>query len=284
MSLLHGINNKMTVDLHVSGYCIGDASIVNPGKKRSKIRFHAVWMHIFLPGYGHVVADTGYSPEFRVATRSFPERLYAWATPMTIDEDKTAAAILKKKGVNPGEVKYVIITHFHGDHVCGLKDFPNAKFICSRAALEQVKAVSGFGAVKRGILKKLLPDDFMQRVLLIEDIAKVSRVLDGGLQSYSFFDNTDIWFVSVPGHARGMVGLLIKGAERTLFYAADAQWDKAVFEAGILPRKIVKLFFDSWEDFIDTTERLQQYMAANPDTLLLFTHCEQTLTYVSNEV
>ena len=270
----------MKVNLHVSGFCVADASLVNPTRKKENIRFHAAWMHIEHEQYGHILVDTGYSKHFFKATSSFPGKIYGMITPVTLTNEETAVATLARKNIAPADVKYVIITHFHADHISALRDFPNAKFICSRASLDEVDRLGKWRSVTKGILKSLLPDDFHKRVLVIEDMSAKPEVLDGGLEARTFFDDAAIKFVYVPGHATGMVGLLIKQNTQTMLYAADAQWDKAAFNAGILPKKIVKLIFSSWKDFLDTTNKLKLYMAANPDTLLLFTHCEQTLKYV----
>jgi len=270
----------MTVDVHISGYCVADASIVDRSQKRQKVKFHAVWMHIFHERFGHILVDTGYSKLFYEATRGFPEKLYAWATPVIINDHETAVAVLRSKNIAPGDVSYIIITHFHADHICALSDFPSAKFVCSKAALDEVNRLQGWRAVRKGILKALLPGDFRQRVLLAEDIAATSGIKDGGLEVKSFFDESRIQLVYLPGHATGMLGVLISTANETILYAADAQWDKQTFEAGRLPAHVVKLFFSSWADFISSGDKLRAYMALNPATRLMFTHCGQTLNYV----
>jgi glyoxylase-like metal-dependent hydrolase (beta-lactamase superfamily II) len=270
----------MTVDVHVSGYCVADASIVDRARKREKIKFYAVWLHIFHERFGHILVDTGYSKLFYEATRTFPEKLYAWATPVFISDSESAVSVLRSKNIDPSDISYIIISHFHADHICALRDFPSAKFVCSRAALDEVNRVQGWRAVRKGILKALLPADFHQRVLLVEDIAASSGIIDGGLEAKSFFDESRIQFVYLQGHATGMLGLLISTADKTILYAADAQWDKDVFEAGRLPAPIVKLFFSSWADFISSADKLRAYMALNPATRLMFTHCRQTLKYV----
>jgi glyoxylase-like metal-dependent hydrolase (beta-lactamase superfamily II) len=206
--------------------------------------------------------------------------LNAWATPVFINDNETAVAVLRSKNVNPADVNYIIITHFHADHICALRDFPNAQFICSRAALAQVNGLQGWRAVRKGILKSLLPDDFHHRVLLVEDIATTAGITDGGLEVKRFFDEPRIQFVYLPGHAAGMLDVLISTADETILYAADAQWDKQVFEAGGLPSRLVRLFFNSWVDFLSTSSKLRAYMALNPATRLMFTHCGQTLNYV----
>jgi len=48
------------------------------------------------------------------------------------EEDEKTLPALKKAGVSPEDVDYVIITHFHGDHCTNADLFPNAKIVVSR--------------------------------------------------------------------------------------------------------------------------------------------------------
>ena len=43
------------------------------------------------------------------------------------DLEETAIAQIKRLGYAPEEVKHIVLTHFHYDHVGGLPDFPQAK-------------------------------------------------------------------------------------------------------------------------------------------------------------
>ena len=276
-------NPKISLEFFASGYCEAHAKAVNPQTGKGKDTFYAVWALIYVPQMGYVLFDTGYAPYFQTVTESFPERFYRWMTPVFLKKTETAKAILEQKGIAENEVKYVIISHFHADHIAGLKDFPSAKFICTEAALEEVQTLKGVKAVSKGILHGLLPTDFYQRVVTIEQFADKIEVSKQGLKTYFLFKNKEFRLVSVPGHARGMLGFAFEKESKKVFFGTDASWSYDTYQQGILPSKIVKLFFDSWTDFVETQEKIRQFEAQNPSFTILFTHCKKTLQYINNE-
>jgi len=275
-------SSKIEVKFFASGYCTAHARVVSPKSGRGMMRFYAVWTLIKHPELGILLFDAGYNSDFFKVTKKWPERLYRWATPVILKEEETAKEILAKEGIAADDVNYFVISHFHGDHICALNDFPSAKFLCTAAALKQVKELNGFSAVRKGILKKLLPIDFFERVVLLENIYSVSVDSVSKLKFYVSIHHDGLRFVELPGHARGMIGFYLKTEEQDLLYATDAAWDKHTFLNRILPSPIVKLFFDSWKDFKQTNENLLKFLKANPKTEILFTHCPQTLKHVEN--
>ena len=82
--------STLSIKLFASGFCVAESSIANPQHARGKTKFYAVWALLHIPNIGYILFDTGYSNQFRIATESFPDRLYRWITPVTIDNKKTA--------------------------------------------------------------------------------------------------------------------------------------------------------------------------------------------------
>ena len=46
---------------------------------------------------------------------------------------------LKKNNIDCNEIKHIVISHFHADHVGGLKDFKNAKISCFESSFKSSK-------------------------------------------------------------------------------------------------------------------------------------------------
>lgn len=272
------------IQFFASGFCTASAYVVDPKRGKGNAKFAAVWALIHLAENGYALFDTGYGPDFFKATATFPDRLYAWATPVFLREHEPAGSVLLNEGIKPEEIRYVFISHFHADHIAGLSAFPQAQIICSRAAWEEWTALNGLKAVQKGLLKTLLPYDFFSNIRLIEDISE--KVMDpvSGLVFHRLWGQSAFSLAELPGHARGMVGFLYKSADQHIFYATDAAWNYEQYRRAELPSVLVRLFIDSWQALADTQQKIRLYEDAHPDCIVLFTHCPKTLTYLSARV
>ena len=74
-----------------------------------------------------IVVDTGYDMNEIEAIQH--------ATAESHTDYKSPAEVLERAGVNPKDVKHVILTHAHWDHMGGLHFFPNAKFYLQKDEL-----------------------------------------------------------------------------------------------------------------------------------------------------
>jgi len=276
--------SEIKLSLYASGYCEAHARVVNPINGRGKTKFYAVWAFLQIPSVGNILFDTGYSEKFSAATNRFPNRFYRWATPVTFNKKDSAKNILRDKGIDSKDINYMIISHFHADHISALVDFPNAKFICSKIAYQQVQKSSGVKAVSKGIIHELIPADFRERVEYIEEIADNTSINKYGITEFSFLGLKNFKLLLLPGHAKGMLGFHFISPEKNILFATDASWNYNYYRDGILPSKIVKLFFDSWNDFVMTIEKLKKMEESEEEITILFTHCPKTLSFISNEI
>lgn len=263
--------------LNYAGHCLAKESHAISGGRNRVIKFHALFGLIQHPEKGWILFDTGYSLEFYRATRRFPNSLYAAATKVHIRPEETVASQLLRHHISPEDIEHIIVSHFHADHIGGLKDFPNAKFYCSKIAHQEVSDVSGFLAVRKGILPALIPVDFGNRAKFIEEVAVISNHPVLGKQ-FDLFGDDSLLLYELPGHARGQLGLRITTAKQGYFLIADACWLKQSYQQLLLPHPVVRLFFDSWRDFKTSLQRVHQFHLAYPEVLIVPTHCEATTT------
>jgi len=266
---------KVQLFINYAGFCSAKESHVIKGGAKREIKFQALFGLIEHPEKGWILYDTAYTTRFYEATKYYPNKTYAQMTKVVIEPEQEVKMQLKQFGIAPEDIKHIIITHFHADHVAGLKDFPNAQFYCSRAAYSQLKRISNFWAFSKGILKDLIPKDFDDRVLLIEDIGKKKE--DPIFKKcYDLFDDDSIIIYPLPGHAAGQIGLRLETAAQSYFLIADACWLNTSYQEMQLPSSIVKLFFDSWSDFKDSLKNVHNFYKAHPETIIVPTHCSKT--------
>lgn len=201
------------------------------GRGWKRVLVPALFAWVRHPARGHVLFDTGYSTRFHEATRGLPERLYAVATPVEIRPGENAGAQLERRGVNPEDVAWVLVSHFDPDHIGGLRDFPRARIVCLARAWEAVAGKRGLRALAARLLPGLLPEDLAARLLLLPDPA--GPPIGPFEASLDLFGDGSVRLVRLPGHAPGMMGAFVETGEAgSLFLCADAVWTRRALEGG----------------------------------------------------
>lgn len=255
-----------------TGYCTVQRRFAF-GDGRGKAKCHAVCGLLRHETQGWFLFDTGYAPRVYFATNVLPYSLYRWATPFYVGEDQTAVNQLARFGLSAVDIKTVIVSHFHADHIGGLKDFPDARFVCDRAGYDGVAHRRGFDAVRRAFLPDLMPDDFANRAVWREELP-VGNPIPGFPDTRDLFGDGSCLIVPLPGHANGQIGLVARANnDSTLFFVADASYTARAIRENVPFHPITRLFTDDPGAANHTREALHTYHRACPDTRLLPTHC-----------
>lgn len=227
--------------------------------------------------HGVILYDTGYTEDFFEATRTFPEKLYALVTPVNCSGNETCAFQLKEKGINPDDVKIVVISHFHADHICGLKHFKNAKFYFFNSGLQYLEAMNRYHQVSNGFLKNLLPADFFKRMVKIEDTKRTP--LPGSLKpfdyGYDLLGDNEILAVPLPGHLVGHTGLYFKTDAKEVFIIGDSVWHLDSIRQIMAPHFITKIIISDWDAYMETMNKLHELQGRNSELFLLPSHCPE---------
>lgn len=259
-----------------AGCCTHPEFITIRGGKFSPVEFPSYFGLINHPTRGYILYDTGYSSHFHTATKHFPEKLYALLTPVKKHLTESALMYLQNLGVSPSEVSTIIISHLHADHIAGIKDFPQAKFICMKAACRLMLNSSKVKNLLRGILPTLLPDDFGDRVSFAEDYSIVSL----GYQwlpydtAFDLLGDGSLLGVPLPGHAEGHMGLILKSeSDRDIFLVGDAAWHSETIRSLRLPHPLVRLLNHNHTLYYENIKKLNALSRLRKDLTLVPSHC-----------
>ncbi len=125
-----------------------------------------------------------------------------------VDVGSPSAAVtllngLKKIGVDPREIDYIILTHVHLDHSGGagilMKDMPQAKVLthpgCTKHLIDPTRLVNSSLEVQKGTPNEALRYDLTLPV----ESSRIKDVKDG--ESISLGPEQQITFIYTPGHA-----------------------------------------------------------------------------------
>ena len=269
---------QVTLGILDTGYCTVRANFVARGTGWHEIRCHALAFLIRHPDRGALLFDTGYAPRLLDAFAHWPDRLYKYATPTTLG--MPALLQLATHGVAGADVRTVIVSHLHADHVAGLHDFPQAQFVVSRAALALQQSACGIDAVRRGILQRLFPADFAARSQVIERLDGTPMPHLGA--THDLFGDGSVVLVGMPGHARGQLGALLRTDRGPVLLCADGAWTSHAYREFRPPHQVTTLIQDDMHALSRTLKALQQFAITRPDVAILPTHCPDTLVWGRN--
>jgi N-acyl homoserine lactone hydrolase len=197
---------------------------------------------------GVVVVDTGESARVRepgYLPRWHP--YYRTAVRFDVRPEDEIGPQLRTLGIEPADVRTVVLTHLHTDHAGGLSHFPRARFL---AGADELAGASGLRGRLDGYLAHNWPAGFaptaldLNRADAVEPFAAGAVVADG------------IRVVATPGHTPGHISVLVED-DPPIVLAGDASYRLDLLHAqrvdGLAPDDAVAL---------ETLGRLREYVRA----------------------
>jgi glyoxylase-like metal-dependent hydrolase (beta-lactamase superfamily II) len=218
---------------------------------------------------GPVLIDTGYTRHaISDHDRGLGLRAYSRTLSPRLVEAGQPEAILARFGIAPRDVTLIVVSHFHADHVSGLRLFPKARFLTSAAAWTSLTRRSALANLRHGIFLELLPPDFADRLDLIEDRALTGPLPHLGVAGHDLLGDGTMVSVPLPGHAPGHVGILFPQMKRPLPYAVDAQWLGEALPMDRRPGFPATLVADDRQALDHSSNRVESFAKAGGDVVL----------------
>ena len=268
----------MKIHLLNTGFCSVSEHHLLRGAPHHPTTAAAICALLEHPTQGLVLFDTGYAPRVSEAFKVWPFSLYGRVTPVTARAEWSAASQLKRLGFQARDVRYVIASHLHADHTGGLRDFPAAQVVLTRAA-QGISRLRDWRALHHAFVPDLLPDDFETRVVVIGDFRDAPLEPFG--TTHDLFGDGTLRLVELPGHARGQIGAYLPN--ENVLLVADGAWSMRAIRDNHPPHILpLRVAFDSAYQTLKTLEKLHRFHLEHPQVKLLPTHCPQLAAMVNS--
>jgi len=246
----------------------------------SPMRFPAGWALIEHPTQGLVLFDCGYGAAARLAMRSGLRRVYRHVIGACCPPGEDPSRLLATAGLRPQDVRHVVLSHFHPDHVGGLAEFPGAGCIAHLDAWRQVCEGNRCNRLHAQIWRELLPTGIGARMHLLDPAA--STPLPGAMalfgEGWDLFGDGSLLAFHLPGHAAGQIGLALQVDGRLVLLVADAFWRREQLDQPRLPPWWVRMLAIRDSDaYADTLRKLRVFRDGNPTAWIIPAHCAATL-------
>jgi len=172
---------------------------------------------------GIIVVDTGQGRHLLGSGRSLHPYL-RWEVMFRIEPDEELGPQLRALGVQPRDVKRVVLTHLHIDHDGGLAHFPQSDILVARRELHTAR---GWAGRMRGYLPNRWPTWFNP---IPVDLAAES--FGPFAASRRLTAAGDVIAVATPGHTADHLSVLVVDEGITYVIAGDASYTEENMLAG----------------------------------------------------
>jgi glyoxylase-like metal-dependent hydrolase (beta-lactamase superfamily II) len=212
---------------------IGAALFGQPGWGRGRLVAHCLVVETARDGL--VLVDTGLGSA-DVAGARLPRRFRTLAAP-ALSPAETAIAQIAALGLDPADVRHVVVTHLDLDHAGGLSDFPTARVHVH--AREHAAALARSKALERA---RYLPAQWAHgpRWEVYTQDGDTWRGLPAITRLRGL--DADIGLVPMHGHTRGHSAIVVRAGDRWLVHAGDAYFHRRSVEGeGQIPLGLLAL-------------------------------------------
>jgi N-acyl homoserine lactone hydrolase len=215
------------------------------------------------PGAGRFLIDTGFHPSVAVDPKANLGRVGARVFSPEMEASDAVPAQLRARGIEPSEIKTILMTHLHGDHASAISEFPGATFLISQQEWDEASTVSR--PATHGYVRRHFDHAFEFRTIdfggsAVDSFATFGRGVD-------VFGDGSVRLVFTPGHTLGHTSVILRLKEREALVAGDAIYTMKTLEDGHKPYRM-----EDEHLFERSLREIQIYAKETPDALIIPGH------------
>jgi glyoxylase-like metal-dependent hydrolase (beta-lactamase superfamily II) len=253
---------------HAAGGLSGTLRALGIGVAKDQLwRIPIVAFLIEHPETGPILVDTGFHRAIadgstRERARNLGPLGLLMARNVRMRPEQTAAAQLRARGIDPADIRLIVMTHLHFDHASALADFPGATVIVSQAEWDAAHGRAGtlFGYPPAQI-------DPRPSYRTVDFGGGAARAHGPFARSLDLFGDGSLILLDTPGHSTGHLSVLARLREREAMIAGDAIYSLATLRDGKRPLRA-----EDSQAYERSLRALQAYDREHPDALIIPGH------------
>jgi glyoxylase-like metal-dependent hydrolase (beta-lactamase superfamily II) len=176
---------------------------------------------------GVIVVDTGETAR-AMEPGYFPrwQPFFRFAVREQVEPEQEIGPQLERLGIEPSDVRRVVLTHLHTDHAGGLHHFRGTEILVTRTELEYATGAKGR---LRGYPSNRWPSWFDPTTIELQPTP-----IGPFPHSLRLTRAGDVTVVPVPGHTPGQVGVLVHESDHAVFLAGDSSYTQDLMLRGVV--------------------------------------------------
>jgi N-acyl homoserine lactone hydrolase len=215
------------------------------------------------PSAGPIMIDTGLPAAVAHEGSRALGRAASLAYTIEMEPSWAATEQIRARGVDPFDVRHVVMTHLHYDHAGAVSDFPQATFVVDA---EEWRSAGSSGFTK-GYSAKLIDHPFDWREIDFDDTRAVSSFATFG-RTVDLFGDGSIRLLSTPGHSRGHMSVLLRlESGREMLLTADAAYARRTIDEELVP-----VFAEDVHRYRRSLREIRRYVEQTPDAEIVCGH------------
>jgi N-acyl homoserine lactone hydrolase len=204
--------------------------------------------------------DTGFGVNVDEHIKSIPALMRATTK---YEKETSAAAQLQAQGIAADDIKMVLISHSHWDHVSGLEDFKQAEVWATKEEQDYVSTLPSGELIQ-----------YLNRLIKWHAFEFSDGAYENFDRSLDLFKDGSIVLVPLPGHTPGSLGMFVnlRSGKRFLF-TGDLTWaiegEEIPTERPWIARKLVD--YDE-EGVRRSVVKVHKLMQRHPELIVVPAH------------
>ena len=213
------------------------------------------------PTAGAMLVDTGLHPS--VASDPSHNMGGRAARYFSLERGRDVTSQLRERGLGPGDIEVVVLTHLHVDHASAISEFPESTFVLS--APEWEAATGARIPILAGYHRAHFDHAVDYRVVDFDGDAIDSYGPFG--RTFDLFGDGSVRIAFTPGHSAGHCSVLLRLPRRDFVVLGDVAYTWRQLQGGPEPLRPVDRH--NWRRSL---HEVQAYINAYPYALVVPSH------------